>query len=74
MHGKVADCVGNVGTGGPGSPTFTHRSARKNNLGERQTTKPRVSAWETKDSKLLAINFCEGCKGRRNSHSHRRVH
>ena len=28
---------------------------------------------ETKDSKVLAVKSCGGCKGRRNSQSHRRI-
>ena len=26
-----------------------------------------LAEWETKDSKPLAVNYCRGCKGRRNS-------
>ena len=32
-----------------------------------------LADWETKDSKPLAVKYCEGCDGRRNSQSHRRV-
>ena len=44
---KVADPAGD--------PTFACTQAGRNNRGVRQTAKPRVSAWETKDSKSLAI-------------------
>ena len=40
----------------------------------RQTMRPKVPVWETKASKSLAVNTCEGCGGGRNSQPHRRVH
>ena len=33
-----------------------------------------LAEWETKDSKPLAVKYCGGCDGGRNSQSHRRVH
>ena len=32
-----------------------------------------LAEWETKDSKV-AVKYCRGCHGRRNSQSHMRVH
>ena len=32
-----------------------------------------LAEWETKDSKPLAVNYCRGCDGGRNSQSYRRV-
>ena len=32
-----------------------------------------LADWETKDSKPLAVKYCGGCEGERNSLSHRRV-
>ena len=47
--------------------------SRRNNWGARHTTKPRVSAWETKDWKPMVVKACGVCEGGRNSQSHRRV-
>ena len=43
--------------------------------GARRTAKPRVSAWETKDSKpQFVVKICEDCGHGRNSQPHSRVH
>ena len=33
-----------------------------------------LADWETKDSRPLAVKYCEGCEGGRNSQSYKRVH
>ena len=37
------------------------------------TGKVGLAVWETEDSKPLAVKYCGGCEGRRNSQSRRRV-
>ena len=50
-----------------GNPTERTGHKAVDHVGEAGLTE-----WETKDSKLAA-NYCRGCRGRRNSQSHRRV-
>ena len=47
--------------------------AKKNYWGARQTTQPRVPAWEYKASKPLAVKTYRCCSGWRNSQPHRRA-
>ena len=69
---KAANHAGEMGTGGPDASKFIWVN-RRNKRGARQTAKPRILVWETKDSKLLAVKFCGSYEGGRNSQSHRRV-
>ena len=67
MHGKGTKAVAG-GLGWPrqqlvdplGNPTLACRQAPGNNRGARQTTKSRVSAWKTNDSKPQAIKKSTG--------------
>ena len=52
--------VGEIMVGGPGGPTFTHRTTRRNKWRVRQTTQSKIPAWGSRASKPLTEKTCEG--------------